>query len=281
MPAPIPYPVPSSNRLTNCLLLRSSSLLSLRLGTLLARTDETSITASETQLAVGSLVALGHVVALDVGDGLLGEGVADGHSGGEVSGVAGGLAVSGEGSLGLVDLVGGGVELLELAALAGEEDETGLVVLQAGDVGDQRLLGVVVAAVVDGNADGGSQLLGDAGLLQLGGGEAATGTHAAVVLVGRAVDDGTQLVGRTGGDRGGLCLTGLTTAVLATGLLNQSQFFQFNSHYLLQHRSTKMQCRIRTWSKYTRTRVCQSLRKSVHICQLAVRLESSRTGDSR
>ena len=74
------------------------------------------------------------------------------------------LAVSQSGLDGL-DLLGGRVELLELTALAGEQDQAGLEVLQAGDVGDQRLLGVVGAAVVNRDADGGSELLGDAGFL--------------------------------------------------------------------------------------------------------------------
>jgi hypothetical protein len=100
-----------------------------------------------------------------VGDGLLGAGVLDGEGGADVGGVALGLAVGSEGGLGGVDLVSGGVELLELAALAGEQDQAGLVVVEAGDVGDERLLGVVGAAVVDGDADGARQLLGNAGFL--------------------------------------------------------------------------------------------------------------------
>jgi hypothetical protein len=121
--------------------------------------------AGLTQPAVRSLLTLGHLVALDLGDGLLGGGVGDGQDGADVSGVALGLALSGEGGLGGLDFLSGGVQLLELAALAGEEDEAGLVVLQTGDVGDEGLLGVVDPTVVDGDADGGGELLGDTSFL--------------------------------------------------------------------------------------------------------------------
>lgn len=53
-----------------------------------------------------------------------------------------------------------------MAALAREKDKTGLVVLQPSDIGDERLLRVVVTAVVDGDTDGGGKLLGDASFLQ-------------------------------------------------------------------------------------------------------------------
>lgn len=147
------------------LFLGSSSLLSLSLRPLLADAHETSVAASQAQTAIGRLLTLGHVAALDVGNGVLGGGVLDGEGGAEVIGITLGSAVGGEGGFGGVDLVSGGVELLELAALPGEEDQTGLVVVETGDVGSQRFLGVVVAAVVDGDADGGGKLLGDAGFL--------------------------------------------------------------------------------------------------------------------
>lgn len=117
------------------------------------------------QPSVSSLLTLGQAVTLDLSDSLLVEGVLDGEGSADVSGVALGLALSGEGSLGSVDLLSGRVELLELAALAGEEDETGLVVLKAVDVGDERLLGVVDTAVVNGDTDGAGELGGDASFL--------------------------------------------------------------------------------------------------------------------
>lgn len=52
-----------------------------------------------------------------------------------------------------------------MTALAGEKDQASLVVLEAGDIGDERLLRVVVAAVVNGNTNGRSELLGDTGFL--------------------------------------------------------------------------------------------------------------------
>ena len=120
--------------------------------------------ASVTQAAVDRLLRLGESVTLDLGDGVLLIGVDDGERSVDASGDTLTLAVS-ESSLDSVDVLSGGVELLELTALAGEEDQAGLVVLETGNVGDQGLLGVVGAAVVNGDTDGRSELLGDAGLL--------------------------------------------------------------------------------------------------------------------
>jgi hypothetical protein len=117
--------------------------------------------AGVTETAVGSLLTLGEGVALDLGDGSLDGGVDDGEGSADVLGDT----LTGLGGL---DLLGGRVELLELTALAGEEDQAGLVVLQAGDVLDKGLLGVVGAAVVNGDADGTGELLGDTGLLNWG-----------------------------------------------------------------------------------------------------------------
>lgn len=114
---------------------------------------------------MSGLLALGHVVALDVRDGVLDSDVLDGEGSVDVGGVALGLALGGEGGLGGVDLLGAGVEFLELAALTGEEDEAGLVLLQAGNILDERLLGVVDAAVVNRDTDGGRELLGDTSFL--------------------------------------------------------------------------------------------------------------------
>ena len=122
------------------------------------------LSAGITQAAVSSLLTLWQVAALDLGNGVLLSGVGDGESSLNTGGDTLTLAVSGSG-LGSLDLLGGRVELLELTALAGEEDQASLVVLQTGNVGDQGLLRVVGAAVVDGDTDGGSKLLGDTGLL--------------------------------------------------------------------------------------------------------------------
>lgn len=126
---------------------------------------QTSLAASVTEVSVGSLLTLGQAVTLDLGDGLLRSEVGDGEGRADVRGVALGLALGGKSSLGSVDLVGGGVELLELAALAGEEDEAGLVVLETVNVGSERLLGVVDTAVVNGDTDGTGELNRDTSFL--------------------------------------------------------------------------------------------------------------------
>lgn len=149
----------------SCLFLGSSSLLSLDPSTLLLATLVAGLAAGVTQLAVGSLLALGEVGALDLSDGLTLVEVVDGEDGTDAGGVALGLALGGESSLGSVDLLGGRVKLLELTALAGEEDQAGLVVLETGDIGDERLLGVVDTAVVNGDTDGTGELLGDTSFL--------------------------------------------------------------------------------------------------------------------
>lgn len=61
-----------------------------------------------------------------------------------------------------LELVLGGVALLGLVALLGEQDQTLLVGLEALDVGGQGLLGDVLAAGVDGDTDGRGVLAGDA-----------------------------------------------------------------------------------------------------------------------
>lgn len=125
----------------------------------------TGLTTGIPQFPVSSLLTLGQAVTADLGDGLLGGGVVDGEGSANLGSVALGLALGGESSLGGVDLVSGRVKLLELTALAGEEDQAGLVVLEAVDVGDERLLGVVDTAVVNGNTDSAGELGGDTSFL--------------------------------------------------------------------------------------------------------------------
>lgn len=119
------------------------------------------LSAGVTETAVGSLLTLGEGVAADLGDSGLEGGVDNGEGSADVLGDT----LTG---LGGCDLLSGRVELLELTALAGEEDQAGLVVLQAGDVVNQGLLGVVGAAVVNRDTNGDSELLGDTGLLNCG-----------------------------------------------------------------------------------------------------------------
>lgn len=62
--------------------------------------------------------------------------------------------------------VGLGVTLLGGVGSAGKEDDALLEGLEAGDVGSEGLLAEVLSSRVDGNTDGGSESLGDTGLLQ-------------------------------------------------------------------------------------------------------------------
>lgn len=134
------------------LFLGSSLGLGLLPGPLLPLAGVALVAAGHAEGAVrAALQGCGEVVLADLGeargDGLDGEGL------GEV-GDGGGL---GE--------VGGRVAVLGLAGLAGEQDQALLVGLQAGDVGGEALLGQVLAAAVDGNADRLGEAAGDASLL--------------------------------------------------------------------------------------------------------------------
>lgn len=102
-----------------------------------------------------------------------------------------------------VDAVGvlvgvGRVAGLDLARLAREDDEARLVGLEALDVELERLLGLVAAAVVDGDADREGLLGADAGLLELGLGEAAARTELAVVADRRGTDSRAEELNRAG-----------------------------------------------------------------------------------
>lgn len=101
------------------------------------------------QLAVGAaLDSLGQVGRLDGLDG--GVGVDNGERG------AGGGLDSG------LEVLLGGVTLLGLVALLGEQDQAGSVGLEALNVDGERLLGQVLATSIDGNADGGGVQAGNA-----------------------------------------------------------------------------------------------------------------------
>lgn len=159
-----PIIIISTSRELTHLFLGSGLVVSLDASALLASTLVAGLGASLTETAVGSLLTLGKSVTLDLGDGLGGSDVLDGEAGVNAGDDAVTLAL-GNGSLGGLDVLGGRVELLELTALAGEEDEAGLVVLETGNVGDEGLLGVVGTAVVNRDTDGGSKLLGDTSFL--------------------------------------------------------------------------------------------------------------------
>ena len=63
-----------------------------------------------------------------------------------------------------LDVLGGSVTTLSLAVAAGEEDEALLVLLETLDVGLEALLGEVLAAGIDGNADSVRELAGNTSL---------------------------------------------------------------------------------------------------------------------
>lgn len=68
--------------------------------------------------------------------------------------------------LGSGDLLLGGITLLGLTKLAWEENKTGTVSLQAGNVGGKGLVGEVLSSWVDGDTDGWRKLAWDSSLLQ-------------------------------------------------------------------------------------------------------------------
>lgn len=70
-----------------------------------------------------------------------------------------------DGALGSCELLLGGVTLLVLSSLAGEEDESGLVGLETIDVDLEGLDRQVLTARVDGDTDGWGKLAWDSSLL--------------------------------------------------------------------------------------------------------------------
>jgi len=87
---------------------------------------------------------------------------------------------------GLGDLLLGGVSLLGLLGVQGEEDELALVLLQALGVQLKGLNRVVPASEVDGNAHGPGVVLAETGGLDLLQGESTSGPLLDVVLEGGA-----------------------------------------------------------------------------------------------
>lgn len=141
-------PIPSH------LFLGRSSLISLILRPLLARTRVSGLAPRVPKLPVGtSLNGSGDLALLDLGDG---NGVDDRERG------LGALDVVG---LDGRDVGGRGVTLLGLAGLSWEEDEAGAVGLETGDVQGEGLGGEVLAAGVDGDTDGWCELAWDTSLL--------------------------------------------------------------------------------------------------------------------
>lgn len=143
---------PSKHQFPFCSLFLSSLSLSRIPCALLTGTLVSGVASGDTEGSVGtSLERSGHLALLDLLDGDVGR------SNGEDGGDGGSLVDLGE--------IGLGVTLLGGVGSAGEEDQALLVGLEAGDVGGQGLLGEVLSAGVDRNADGGSELAGNTSLL--------------------------------------------------------------------------------------------------------------------
>ncbi|GMR51734.1 hypothetical protein PMAYCL1PPCAC_21929, partial [Pristionchus mayeri] len=119
-----------------------------------------------------------------------------------------------------LELFGGAVSLLGGGELLGEEDELGLVSLQALDVGLKRLEGLVGPAVIDRDSDSAGLGLVDAGLLELVKGESTSEADTSVVALGNATDSGPEETG-DGTRSNPRCLsnTGQTSALLAGRLV--------------------------------------------------------------
>lgn len=147
------------------LFLGSFGLISLGLGSLLTSTEIASLATCLTQSSVSVILTLRKIRSADLSNGLGGRDVLDGEDGLDAGGVSLNLALGGEGLGGSSNVLGGGVELLVLAALAGEEDQAVLVLLETSNIGGKGLLRDVLAAVVDGDADCGSELAGNTSLL--------------------------------------------------------------------------------------------------------------------
>lgn len=132
-------------------------LLSLR-----ARTDKSGVRPGTSQLGVRILLALGQVARGDLLEAVLQADTGVNREGG--SDLGRGLRRV----LSHLDILRRAVEFLVLAGFPGEEDQAGLVGLEAGDVEGKSLLRGRLAARVDGNTDGGCELAGDAGFLCVG-----------------------------------------------------------------------------------------------------------------
>lgn len=150
------------------------------------------------------------------------------------SGELNGLDGLDEGHDGAGDLVGGGgrlellsggvadLTLLGLVVTAGEQDKLALVLGETSGVHLELLLAGGGAAVVDGDANGASELGGDASLLEFSESEATTETDLAGVLAGSGRDDGTEVLNGTGELGGGLLLSLLASNALLGGLVEMS-----------------------------------------------------------
>jgi len=137
-------------------LFLGSLRVSLLLGALLPHTHQPGITPDDPKLPVGTtLNRFRHIALLDLGD--ASSRPSEGEGG---SNSSRGLYLSHLRELGLA--------LLDLCRLEGEENQAGLVSLEALDVGGEGFLGEVLAATVDGDANLGGFEAGDASGLMTG-----------------------------------------------------------------------------------------------------------------
>jgi len=120
---------------------------------------------------------------------------------------------------GNVHLFLGGVSLMRLAQLLGEEDEFRSVLLEALYVLLQRLDALVAATVVNRDADRSGEVLVETGGLDLLQSETATKTLLLVVLDGGASDNGPERGGGSWDDGGSLGLPGLGASDLSCRLV--------------------------------------------------------------
>ena len=103
--------------------------------------------------------------------------------------------------------------------MPGVEDQLAEVVSETGLVGLESLLGAVLASVVDGDADGASELHSESSSLDFSEGEALAESGSVVVSDGLAADSGSEGIEGTGSDGGSSSSAGFESAVLATGLV--------------------------------------------------------------
>jgi hypothetical protein len=142
------------------LLLRFLSLL-LGLLPLLPNTYISCITPRPSQLRIRVLISLRHLTLLHLRHTKLDASTClNRHSPIDTKTTDDVLFVLGGFDIGFL-----GVEGLVLAGFAGEENQAGFVGLEAGDVQGEGFFGGGAAAGVDGDADCGRELAGDAGFL--------------------------------------------------------------------------------------------------------------------
>lgn len=136
------------------LFLSRRLLVSLILCSLLPCAPVSGLTPCVSELPVcAAFNGLGQIALANLLDG--GVDVDDGQT----------LLEAGHSLLGTSNLLLGRVTLLLLSGLAGEEDQAGTVLLEAGNVGGERFVGEVLAAGVNSDTDRGRKLAGDASFL--------------------------------------------------------------------------------------------------------------------